>query len=189
MTPCPMPFELSSGRGIRTSLAAFRSVAAPARSLHYAECLSRRSDTISIAQRAELLARDGSDVRTTGVVPLERGTKNTSTELPAPRQKLTEISPILKADTVRLHVSREKDKENAFGRCRMGRYEGRSAGRLRASSRGWKDGSYSLAGGNDDPPSKTRTPLRPPWFFQLGVPLTCIEPCIFSPSFLRSRYA
>src|SRR5260221_13455047 len=46
-------------------------------------------------------------------------------------------------------------------------------------SRGWKDGSYSLAGGNDDPPSKTRTPLRPPGFFQLRVPLTCIEPCIF----------
>jgi len=29
--------------------------------------------------------------------------------LPAPRQKLPEISPIFKADTVRLHVSREKD--------------------------------------------------------------------------------
>ena len=28
---------------------------------------------------------------------------------PAPRQKLPEISPIFKADTVRLHVSREKD--------------------------------------------------------------------------------
>jgi hypothetical protein len=27
----------------------------------------------------------------------------------SPRQKLPEISPILKADTVRLHVSREKD--------------------------------------------------------------------------------
>ena len=27
--------------------------------------------------------------------------------LPAPRQKLPEISPIFKADTVRLHVSRE----------------------------------------------------------------------------------
>jgi hypothetical protein len=38
--------------------------------------------------------------------------------LPAPRQKLPEISPILKADTVRLHVSREKDKEIALGRCR-----------------------------------------------------------------------
>src|SRR6266404_9693609 len=54
--------------------------------------------------------------------------------LPAPRQKLPEISPTFKADAVRLHVSREKDKEIALGRSRMGRYEGRSAGRLRASS-------------------------------------------------------
>ena len=29
--------------------------------------------------------------------------------LPAPRQKAPQISPIFKADTVRLHVSREKD--------------------------------------------------------------------------------
>jgi len=28
---------------------------------------------------------------------------------PAPRKKLPEISPIFKTDTVRLHVSREKD--------------------------------------------------------------------------------
>jgi len=31
------------------------------------------ADTISIAQGAELLARNGSDARTTGVVPLELG--------------------------------------------------------------------------------------------------------------------
>jgi hypothetical protein len=36
---------------------------------------------------------------------------------PAPRQKLPEISPIFKADSVTLHVSREKDKEIALGRC------------------------------------------------------------------------
>jgi hypothetical protein len=35
--------------------------------------LSRRANTISIAQGAELLARYGSDARTTGVVPLELG--------------------------------------------------------------------------------------------------------------------
>src|SRR5438128_2180895 len=50
--------------------------------------------------------------------------------LPAPRQKLPEISPIFKASTVRLHVSREM----APGLRRMGRSQGRSAGRLRASS-------------------------------------------------------
>jgi hypothetical protein len=44
-----------------------------------------------------------------------------------PRQKQPQISPIFKADTVRLHVSREKDKEIALGRCRMRRCEGRSA--------------------------------------------------------------
>jgi hypothetical protein len=47
-----------------------------------------------------------------------------------------QISSIFIADSVTLHVSREKDKEIAFGRCRMGRYEGRSAGWLRASSQG-----------------------------------------------------
>src|SRR5215831_10751328 len=74
-------------------------------------------------------------------------------------------SSIFKADTVRLHVSREKDKEIALGRCLMGRCEGRSAGRLRASSQGdgrvdptpWQGGAMT--------PLKTRTPLRPPWFF------------------------
>jgi hypothetical protein len=44
---------------------------------------------------------------------------------PTPRQKLPKISPIFKADTVRPHVLREKDREIALGRCRMGRYEGR----------------------------------------------------------------
>ena len=34
--------------------------------------------------------------------------------LPAPRQKAPQISPIFKADTMRLHVSREKDKEIAL---------------------------------------------------------------------------
>ena len=38
----------------------------------------------------------------------------------SPRQKLPEVSPIFKADRVRLHVSREKGKEIALGRCRMG---------------------------------------------------------------------
>src|SRR6266404_44281 len=37
--------------------------------------------------------------------------------LPAPRQKLPEISPIFKADTVTLHVSREKDREIAAATC------------------------------------------------------------------------
>ncbi len=60
--------------------------------------------------------------------------------LPAPRQKQPQISPIFISDKVTLHVSPEKDKENALGRCRMRRCEGRSAGRLRASSQeveGW----------------------------------------------------
>jgi hypothetical protein len=33
---------------------------------------------------------------------------------PTPRRKLPDISPILKADTATLHVSREKDKEIAL---------------------------------------------------------------------------
>jgi hypothetical protein len=64
----------------------------------------------------------------------------------------------LKADTVRPHVSRQKDKEIALGRCRMGRYEGRSTGRLRASSEGVKGWILPPAGGAMNPPLKTRTP-------------------------------
>jgi hypothetical protein len=42
---------------------------------------------------------------------------------PAPRQKQLQISPIFICDKVTLHVSREKDKETALGRCRMGRWK------------------------------------------------------------------
>jgi hypothetical protein len=58
-----------------------------------------------------------------------------------------------------------KGQGNALDRCRMAQYEGRSAGRLRASSQGGRVDPTPLAGGSDDPPSKTRTPLPPPWFF------------------------
>jgi hypothetical protein len=54
-----------------TYVAAFRSGAARARPLNYAACLSRRANTILIAQGAELLGRYDSDARTTGVVPLD----------------------------------------------------------------------------------------------------------------------
>jgi hypothetical protein len=50
-------------------------------------------------------------------------------------------------------------------------------------------GSYPLAGGSDDPPSKTRTP--PPTqlvFHQLQVPLTCIQRAFFALAFLTPRY-
>ena len=50
-----------------------RSVPSLPAPLHYAACLSGRADTISIAQGAELLTRNGSDACTTGVVPLELG--------------------------------------------------------------------------------------------------------------------
>jgi hypothetical protein len=49
-----------------TYVAAFRSVAARARPLHHAACISRRANTILIAQGAELLGRYDSDARTTG---------------------------------------------------------------------------------------------------------------------------
>jgi hypothetical protein len=94
------------------------------------------------------------------------------------------ISPILKADTVTLHVSREKDKEIAlvdagWDDTKVGHPNG--CGQARRTS---QRGSYPLAGGSDDPPSKTRTPPPTPLVFhQLQVPLTCIEPCIFRPRF------
>jgi hypothetical protein len=83
----------------------------------------------------------------------------------------------------RLHVSREKDGKLRLG-AGMGRYEGRSAGRLRASSQGWNAGSEPPGRGSDDPPlQKLGPPSGPPGFFQLRVPLTCIEPCVFCTRF------
>jgi hypothetical protein len=85
--------------------------------------------------------------------------------IPAPRQKLPEISPIFKADTVRLHVSREKDGKLRLGYAGMGRYEGRSAGRLRATSQGVEDGPYPPARvSGPSPPQKLGPPSGPPDF-------------------------
>jgi hypothetical protein len=119
------------------------------------------------------------------VLPMRSAERSrTDNHWPAPRQKLPEISPIFKTDTVRLHVSREKDGKLRLGYAGMGRYEGRSAGRLRASSQGWNAGSEPPGRGSDDPPlQKLGPPSGPPGFFQLRVPLTCIEPCIFCTRF------
>ena len=84
---------------------------------------------------------------------------------PAPRQKLPEISPILKADTVTLHVSREKDKEIAlvdagWDDTKIVHPNGCGQARRRRSV-----APTPRQGGAMTPPSKTRPPLRPPWFF------------------------
>ena len=49
---------------------------------------------------------------------------------------------------------------------------------------GWKGGSYPPAGGSDDPPSKTRTPLRPPLVFPAIGGAHVHRTVHFSPSFL-----
>jgi hypothetical protein len=49
--------------------------------------------------------------------------------------------------------------------------------------KGWKGGSLPQGRGSDDPRSKLEPPSGRPGFFQLWVPLTCIEPCIFRPGF------
>jgi hypothetical protein len=85
--------------------------------------------------------------------------------LPAPRQKQPQISPIFISDKVTLHVSREKDKKKALGRCRMGRYEGPSTGRLGAGPQGLKGESHPAGRGRDDPPLKNWDPLRSPLGF------------------------
>src|SRR5262245_64875016 len=98
--------------------------------------------------------------------------------LPAPRQKQPQISPILISDKVTLHVSREKDGKLRLGYAGIRRCEGRSAGRLRASSQGVKGWILPpWQGERDDPPSKTRTPLRPPpGFSSHSLPLPRIPP-------------
>jgi hypothetical protein len=106
--------------------------------------------------------------------------------LPAPRQKLPEISPIFISDKVTLHVSREKDGKLRLGYAGMGRYEGRSAGRLRASSQG---------GGRGNPTPWQMTPLQKlgpppaPGFFPAIGAAPLRRTVHFSSSFLRSRYA
>jgi hypothetical protein len=76
---------------------------------------------------------------------------------PAPRQKPPQISPIFISDKVTLHVSREKDRKLRLGYAGMGRCEGRSS---RTAA-----GKLTPGRGSDAPPSKTRTPLRPPLVF------------------------
>ena len=88
--------------------------------------------------------------------------------LPAPRQKLPEISPILKADTVRLHVSREKDKEIAlidagWDDTKVVQPDG--CGQARG---GCERGILPPGRGSDDPPLKTRPPSGPLIFSSYG---------------------
>jgi hypothetical protein len=85
----------------------------------------------------------------------------------APRKKPPQISPIFINDKVTLHVSREKDWKLHFVDAGWDDTKVRSPERLWASSQDVEAWLRPPAGGSDDPPSKTRTPLRPPWFFQL----------------------
>jgi hypothetical protein len=62
-----------------------------------------------------------------------------------------------------------KGREMAPGLRRMARYEGRSAGRGRASSRGVKGWILPPGRGERGPPSKTRTALRSPLVFPARV--------------------
>jgi hypothetical protein len=59
-----------------------------------------------------------------------------------PLRKPPQISPIFIQRQGHAPRFAGKGREIALGRCRMGRYEGRSAGRLRASSQGWKGETY-----------------------------------------------
>jgi hypothetical protein len=49
--------------------------------------------------------------------------------LPAPRQKLPEISPIFISDKVTLHVSREKEGKSGLLYAQIGRFQNRPASR------------------------------------------------------------
>jgi hypothetical protein len=57
-----------------------------------------------------------------------------------------------------------KGREIAPGRCRMGRYEGRSAGWLRASSQRVEGVEPTPWHGKPPPPQKSRPPSGPPGF-------------------------
>jgi hypothetical protein len=81
-----------------------------------------------------------------------------------------------------------KERETALGRCRVGRYEGRSAGRLRASSQGGGRAKPTPPDKAMTPLKKLRPPLRPPWFFPAMGAAHVHRTVHFSRSFLRSRY-
>jgi hypothetical protein len=91
------------------------AMAAP-RSRMAAEARSHRNRYLAVLAEARFFPRQP------GLGKFEHGPRG-ALMLPAPRQKQPQISPIFICDKVTLHVSREKDKENALGRCRMGRLD------------------------------------------------------------------
>jgi hypothetical protein len=84
---------------------------------------------------------------------------------PTPHQKASQISPIFISDKVTLHVSREKDKEVALVDAGWDDAKAVQPDGCGQARRGWKGGSYPLAGGSDDPPQKPRPPSGPPPVF------------------------
>ena len=83
---------------------------------------------------------------------------------PTPRRKLPDISPILKADTATLHVSREKDKEIALV---DGGWDDAKVVQPDGCGQAWKGGSYPPAGEAVTPLVKNRDPPRGgPLFYQ-----------------------
>jgi hypothetical protein len=87
---------------------------------------------------------------------------------PTPHQKASQISPIFISDKVTLHVSREKDKEVALVDAGWDDAKAVQPDGCGQARRGWKGGSYPLAGGSDDPPQKPRPPSGPPRFSSYG---------------------
>jgi hypothetical protein len=86
--------------------------------------------------------------------------------------------PLFKADSANLTVSASKDGKlrvvyGGWDDAKVVQPDG--CGQAR---RGWKGGILPPGEGSEDPPSKTRTPLRPPVFLAVGAPLACVEPCI-----------
>jgi hypothetical protein len=87
--------------------------------------------------------------------------------LPAPRQKLPEISPIFISDKVTLHVSREKDGklhlvDAGWDDTKVVQPDG--CGQAR---RGVEGRNLPPTGGAMTPLKKLRPPSGPPGFFQL----------------------
>src|ERR1700745_3751291 len=86
------------------------------------------------------------------------------TDNEAPRQKQPQISPIFKADTVRLHVSREKDWKLRLVDAGWDDAKVVQPGGCGQARRGVEGGSYPLAREARLPPSKIETPQGPPFF-------------------------
>ena len=97
----------------------------------------------------------------------EKNIENSTFETGSPRETTSDLADFHQRQGHAPRFAR-KGRQIALGRCRMGRYEGRSPERLRASSQDVEAWLRPPAGGSDDPPLRKLGP--PPSVMRNGSP-------------------